>query len=1351
VATPLALVFDLIARDGASPVFDRTAVAADRAAVATGRLDAATAGISKTMKTAFVGLGIAAIGAEMVKSAVQFQRSMLLIQTQAGASAGEVKKMSTAVLGLSGKVATAPEELAKSLYHVESFGLRGAKALDVVSTAAKGAKVGNADLEETTNALTAAVASNIKGVSNMSQAMGALNTIVGVGDMRLSDLNDALGTGILSKVGNYGLSLKDVGAALATFGDLNIRGADAATQLRMAVEAFAKQGHPGQNALEGIGITVDKLRHDLEEGGLNKAVLDLHDHLDKAGVSSKELGGFLLDAFTKKGAGGVALILHNLDLFESKYPRLEAGAKTFGSAWQATTKTVSYQFDKIKAQVEAFGVSVGTKLLPYVSKAGVWLGTNLPKAAHALGAALKPILQGVGTALVGAFKALVPVVQGAWTAVSGIARFIASHADVFKAFALAATTLFLAFKGYQFIVAAGLAIRTFALEVQTSLGVIGLVAAALGVVAGLFLTAGGNASKSSAQVQTFTDAIKADSGALAANTRQAVVNALEKEGALAAGLKLGISTRMLTDATLGYGPAQKTVNGILAETRTRLEANHTAVSSAHVYIKGAIDDGSKLGDAYKTVSGAVSDTSGELRSAVGAYQRTTSAMKSVALSTTVTAQTAKNLASTYRDQVPAFEAYKRVTIELKDQTTLLKGALAGLAGVLNRAAAAVAYRQGLRDLTQTFKENKNAIEGNSTAALADRAAFIAQAQQIVQNAQAMEKHGASVQKVTGYLRSHIAELKDAAVKAGADKTQVDNLATSLHLVPKDIRSKINVDTTVAMQRVNDLTNALSRIQQASGAGTLTGMAQVARGGAIFGRGSGTSDSIPARLSNGEHVLTASDVEKAGGQGAVYRMRRAIQSGALKFARGGAVSSLMSVIRQAGFSGSAADVMYGIVEAESGGNRFAHNTNSSTGDNSYGLAQINMIGSMGPARRAQFHLASNNALFDPLTNLRVAYSLSSHGRNFSPWTTFTSGAYRQFLSGPENAKVRASGSGSDALDAARSRRSNALSNANSILSGIGQSPSGPQINIGQTGVGLVERQLRAASSRIASIANLKPEDRARFTADLRKLLKEAQRQIDKLALHIKTGDLKDFRKALSGTAADVRDSFRTIVGDLRHLGAGDGLIGRLRRLDDRIAARVVDRNRAAAKLANVIQRDKQLRGSVSGAITGFFDVTQAGTNPVTGQITAGSELAQQKQALVKIRRFSADIKKLENRHLNRAYLRQLMLAGPSALPQVEALLQMSAGQFSQFNRQEREILAAGQQFGDRSGRYFYHDREKALHDQERADEKHIRTLAKELAKELRKGINVTVELDDKKMNRALDQSRKRHNDLHGAST
>lgn len=51
-----------------------------------------------------------------------------------------------------------------------------------------------------------------------------------------------------------------------------------------------------------------------------------------------------------------------------------------------------------------------------------------------------------------------------------------------------------------------------------------------------------------------------------------------------------------------------------------------------------------------------------------------------------------------------------------------------------------------------------------------------------------------------------------------------------------------------------------------------GVARKATGGPVFGRGTETSDSIPAYLSNNEHVWTAREVRNAGGHGAVSKMR-----------------------------------------------------------------------------------------------------------------------------------------------------------------------------------------------------------------------------------------------------------------------------------------------------------------------------------------------------------------------------------------------------------------------------------------------------------------------------------------------
>ncbi len=65
--------------------------------------------------------------------------------------------------------------------------------------------------------------------------------------------------------------------------------------------------------------------------------------------------------------------------------------------------------------------------------------------------------------------------------------------------------------------------------------------------------------------------------------------------------------------------------------------------------------------------------------------------------------------------------------------------------------------------------------------------------------------------------------------------------------------------------------------------------QKALGGPVFGPGTSTSDSILVRMSNDEHVLTAAEVAAAGGHSAIYRLRRAILAGALRFANGGGLS------------------------------------------------------------------------------------------------------------------------------------------------------------------------------------------------------------------------------------------------------------------------------------------------------------------------------------------------------------------------------------------------------------------------------------------------------------------------------
>jgi hypothetical protein len=83
-------------------------------------------------------------------------------------------------------------------------------------------------------------------------------------------------------------------------------------------------------------------------------------------------------------------------------------------------------------------------------------------------------------------------------------------------------------------------------------------------------------------------------------------------------------------------------------------------------------------------------------------------------------------------------------------------------------------------------------------------------------------------------------------------------------------------------------------------------------------------------------------------------------------------------------------------AESGGDPRKHTVDSD--DNSYGLWQINMLGSMGPSRRLLYGLKSNDDLYDPATNAHVMSVISKQGQLWTDWGAYNNGSYKQFLPG-----------------------------------------------------------------------------------------------------------------------------------------------------------------------------------------------------------------------------------------------------------------------------------------------------------------------------------------------------------------
>lgn len=220
-----------------------------------------------------------------------------------------------------------------------------------------------------------------------------------------------------------------------------------------------------------------------------------------------------------------------------------------------------------------------------------------------------------------------------------------------------------------------------------------------------------------------------------------------------------------------------------------------------------------------------------------------------------------------------------------------RGGMRAFEASLDAAADAIKRNgQNLDINTKKGRENEAALDQIAASALkvtenmeaADRAPVLARARnQIIKTATAMGMG------------------KQAAAELAAKLLQLDR---------QKVQPKIDVNANPAIAGVAILQGKLSQLRdktitiytrsvttsqkQKNPASGLDGMLNPQRrayGGAINGPGGPRDDLIPLMASNGEHIIPADEVQAAGGQSAIYRLRAAIRSGsAPRFADGGAV-------------------------------------------------------------------------------------------------------------------------------------------------------------------------------------------------------------------------------------------------------------------------------------------------------------------------------------------------------------------------------------------------------------------------------------------------------------------------------
>lgn len=319
--------------------------------------------------TRHVSLPIAGLGVIAGGMAVNFRRQMGLVATDAGGTAKEVERLEKSVLGLARESQFGPQKLAESLFHVESAGFRGAKAMRVLRESQKLATTGNSDLEETTYALVSAnKALYGESVKHVHRTAAELNGIVAHGDMRLEELVGGLGSGLLAKAKAMGLGLRDVGAALDVMTARGIKAERASYALGFTMQKLVPYGEKAEKAFASIGLGEETLINASQHGkfGYVTGLEVLQKHLDMLPTKAQQTK--VIEEMFGGGrmTSGLLTDLQNLGEMKKIYGELGHEVTIYNKHAKEASEQPKVELEEAWSSVSADLTEIGGDLLPEV-------------------------------------------------------------------------------------------------------------------------------------------------------------------------------------------------------------------------------------------------------------------------------------------------------------------------------------------------------------------------------------------------------------------------------------------------------------------------------------------------------------------------------------------------------------------------------------------------------------------------------------------------------------------------------------------------------------------------------------------------------------------------------------------------------------------------------------------------------------------------------------------------------------------------------------------------------------------------------------------------------------------------
>jgi len=350
-----------------------------------GGLDRAASLAGRALAVGIVGGLVAA-----TKAAVDYDRAMRNVNTLTKLSEARFQALSKQVLGLSKETGKAPRDLARGLYDVVSSGFKANDAIKILRVSAKAATAGLTDTATATKAINAALNAYHLQADDARKVSDILFQTVNKGVLTFEELAQNMGD-LVPAAAPLGVTLEEVGAAIATITLQGVPAAEAATRVKNTMLQLASPSKALAGLLKEQGFASGEAA--IKARGFS-GVLQLLQGATQGSVTETAK----LTPEIRALLGVVGLTGKNLATYERNLRSMDAAQRGSGAsaaAFAEQGKSIGVQWDRAKASLIAAAIPLGQQLFPLLT-AGAGKVEEFADALPRLRAQLGPLVSGVG-------------------------------------------------------------------------------------------------------------------------------------------------------------------------------------------------------------------------------------------------------------------------------------------------------------------------------------------------------------------------------------------------------------------------------------------------------------------------------------------------------------------------------------------------------------------------------------------------------------------------------------------------------------------------------------------------------------------------------------------------------------------------------------------------------------------------------------------------------------------------------------------------------------------------------------------------------------------------------------------